>query len=233
MFVHSAHCVDSIDDVRETQPKLWRRVRRFNRPVQLAVAAAERALRDAADPSSVNLYSIAPCQTGSPEVYAWAQKVGARTPNTRPIRANPTHSLHAVDNLALSAVAILVGSKARGVDIGGPPIKKKKKKEVAIEGGDDALVFAGDQASSSAGGAELGVALLLSNTAKPNAVRLTSIERVDAATPVSPTAHSALGLRGLIESLREATSSGRAIRYAVPAVDSDGLDEITIVGEAA
>ena len=53
--------------------RLRRDFRRFNLPVQLALAAATDVVTAAEDPSSMAVVSLAPCQNGSPELYQWAE----------------------------------------------------------------------------------------------------------------------------------------------------------------
>ena len=89
--------------IREATPELWRHVRRYNQPVQLALAAAEEVMQFSKDPSLAAVISLAPCQPGSPDLYRWGNVVtaGMAAGSLGNMRMNPTQTLHAVDNLAL------------------------------------------------------------------------------------------------------------------------------------
>ena len=233
MFVSSAHFIDNTSDVREQQPKTWRRVRRFNRPVQLAVAAAERALLAATDPSLVELVALAPCQAGSPEVLDWARKVNARAGKTTPIRANPTHGLHAVDNLALSAVAIAAGSKGRGVGLGGAAGQAWEALDIALRAtSDEVLLLCGDQERDDESG-DLGGAVLLSRvparSPSGRIIEIISVERQRERPLGEPAPHAARGLAALFATLDSAGHGQHS--YVVPARDGDGFDTIVVMAE--
>src|SRR2546421_7782669 len=103
--------------------RLRRDFRRFNLPVQLALAAATDVLPAAEDPASMAVVSLAPCQNGSPELYRWAEAAIAAGSAGRfgATRMNPTHTLHVIDNLALSAFAIAYGSDGYCLGVGGAP----------------------------------------------------------------------------------------------------------------
>jgi len=107
--------------IRESSPELWRQVRRYNQPVQLALAAAEDVIRFSKDPSQTAVISLAPCQPGSADLYRWGNVVtaGMATGTLGNLRMNPTQTLHAVDNLAMSAFAISHGNRAYCLGLGG------------------------------------------------------------------------------------------------------------------
>src|SRR5262245_62299319 len=63
--------------VRES-PELWRHVRRYNLPVQLALAAVEDIVAAATDPSTAGIVSLAPCQPGSTELFRWSEVIVER-----------------------------------------------------------------------------------------------------------------------------------------------------------
>ena len=191
---------------RESAPVLWRKVRRFNRPVQLAVAACDEVACHASDPTTAALVALAPCQSGSPELYASAMRLAARAPDDdTPFRVNPVHTLHAVDNLALSTVSIELANRAFGLGLGGAAGQAwegldvvRERFDAGLEG--EALLFGGDQESSEAGGDALGAAGLLSRAPRRLAgtgslVRIAGVEwHADgAATAERPHAVRALG----------------------------------------
>src|SRR5678816_2060999 len=107
--------------VREENPELWRQVRRYNKPVQLALAAADEVMRFSVDPSTAAVISLAPCQPGSADLYRWGHVVtaGMASGTLGNLRMNPTQTLHAVDNLALSAFAIAHGNRSYCLGLGG------------------------------------------------------------------------------------------------------------------
>src|SRR3954469_26050514 len=111
-LIASSQC-RQIQVVRESSPELWRQVRRYNQPVQLALAAAEDVIQHSADPSTAAGISLAPCQPGSADLYRWGHVVttGMANGTLGNLRMNPTQTLHAVDNLALSAFAIMHGNR--------------------------------------------------------------------------------------------------------------------------
>ena len=107
--------------VREEKPELWRHVRRYNKPVQLALAAADEVMRFSEDPSTAAVISLAPCQPGSADLYSWGHVVtsGMASGTLGNLRMNPTQTLHAVDNLAMSAFAIAHRNRAYCLGLGG------------------------------------------------------------------------------------------------------------------
>src|SRR5256885_14093928 len=98
----------SADQLPDEPARLRRDFRRFNLPVQLALAAATDVLPAAEDPASMAVVSLAPCQNGSPELYRWAEAAIAAGSAGRvgAARVKPTHKLHLIHNLPLSAFAI-------------------------------------------------------------------------------------------------------------------------------
>src|ERR1044071_1319576 len=98
--------------MRAEKPELWRQVRRYNQPVQLALAAADEVMKRSHDPATAAVISLAPCQPGSADLYRWGHIVtsGMAKGTLGNLRMNPTQTLHAVDNLAMSAFAIAHGN---------------------------------------------------------------------------------------------------------------------------
>src|SRR2546426_5407637 len=113
----------SADQLPAEPARLRRDFRRFNLPVQLALAAATDVVPAAVDPASMAVVSLAPCQNGSPELYRWAEAAIAAGSAGRfgATRMNPTHTLHVIDNLALSAFAIAYGTDGYCLGVGGAP----------------------------------------------------------------------------------------------------------------
>jgi hypothetical protein len=187
--------------IREESPELWRQVRRYNQPVQLALAAAEEVMRFSKDPSLAAVISLAPCQPGSADLYRWGNVVtaGMATGTLGNMRMNPTQTLHAVDNLALSAFAIAHGNRSYCLGLGGAAGQAWCGLEAVVERADEeALLMAGDQDAAEDGAPGLGVALLFSNRAKPyqplgRVVQLLSITRSTSRT-VDVKPHAATSL---------------------------------------
>ncbi|HYK20845.1 MAG TPA: hypothetical protein VEV42_08930, partial [Pyrinomonadaceae bacterium] len=119
-LVASAQKTDLLS-VRDSAPELWRQVRRYNQPVQLALAAADEVMRFSEDPSTAAVISLAPCQPGSADLYRWGSVVtaGMASGSLGNLRMNPTQTLHAVDNLALSAFAIAHRNRSYCLGLGG------------------------------------------------------------------------------------------------------------------
>src|SRR2546430_16050705 len=92
----------SADQLPDEPARLRRDFRRFNLPVQLALAAATDVLPAAEDPASMAVVSLAPCQNGSPELYRWAEAAIAAGSAGRvggtPVK--PRHTLARIGNLA-------------------------------------------------------------------------------------------------------------------------------------
>jgi hypothetical protein len=103
------------------QPELWREVRRFNLPVKLALAAAHRVVGSLARPRQARLIGLAPCRPGSPELRAISRELdaGFARGSCDRLRVNPIYTLHAIDNLALSALAIRLENREACVCLGG------------------------------------------------------------------------------------------------------------------
>ena len=219
--------------IREESPELWRQVRRYNQPVQLALAAAEDVMRFSDDPSSAAVISLAPCQPGSADLYRWGHVVtaGMATGTLGNTRMNPTQTLHAVDNLALSAFAIAHGNRSYCLGLGGAAGQAWCGLEAVTERGDEeVLLMAGDQNAAEDGAPGLGVALLFSTRAKPyqplgRVVRLLSITRSTNRTfKVEP--HAANGLAALLSAIVEHRSGH--MTYVVPPEHTDGFSRVTI-----
>ena len=152
--------------IREATPELWRHVRRYNQPVQLALAAAEEVMQFSKDPSLAAVISLAPCQPGSADLYRWGNVVvaGMAEGSLGNMRMNPTQTLHAVDNLALSAFAIAHGNRSYCLGLGGAAGQAWCGLEAVLERADEEiLLMAGDQDAAEDGAPGLGVALLFSN----------------------------------------------------------------------
>ena len=216
--------------VREARPELWRQVRRYNQPVQLALAAAEDVLRFSTDPSLAAVISLAPCQPGSADLYRWGHVVvsGMAAGSLGNMRMNPTQTLHAVDNLALSAFAIAHGNRSYCLGLGGAAGQAWCGLEAVLERlEDEVLLMAGDQDAAEDGAPGVGVALLFSSRARSvgRTVRLLSITRSTSKThKVKP--HAANGLAALLSAIVEHGSGHMS--YVVPPEHTDGFSGVTI-----
>ena len=236
-LIHSARCDDAA--ALQRQPELWRRVRRFNLPVQLAVAVGEEVAGAAEDPARAALISLAPAHSGSPELFDAIRSLGSlaiTAPHVNP-PLNPVITLHAVDNLALSALAITLGNQSYGLGLGGGAGQAWVALEVAWERlaagrESEVLVVAGDQFGERGSA----VALLFARHPAPypplgKTVRLVAVnrelrsEREFAAEP-----HAAAGLAALLAALADVTTTGRWI-YQVPAGHGDGRDRPELIWE--
>ena len=226
--------------IRELSPETWRRVRRYNLPVQLALAAAEQAIAASRDPSSAVIISLAPCQPGSADLYRWGDVVtsGMTKGSLGDMRMNPTQTLHAVDNLAMSAFAITYGNRADCLGLGGAAGQAWCGLEAAMEridaGAEEVLLMAGDQDTTDESACGLGLALLFSSRARPFApmdrsVRLIGIGRrlQDRNSEVVP--HAAGGLSALVSAVKQQKQG--LLSYDVPAEDTDGVSSVTVVLE--
>src|SRR6185295_8081236 len=185
---------DDLARVREAKPELWRQVRRYNQPVQLALAAADEVMRYSKNPSTAAVISLAPCRPGSADLYRWGDVVtsGMASGSLGDLRMNPTQTLHAVDNLAMSAFAIAYGNHADCLGLGGAAGQAWCGLEAVIErldgpkdeptASDEALLMAGDQDTTDESASGVGIALLFSRHPRPYApggkfLRVIRIER--------------------------------------------------------
>lgn len=240
-----------IATVRDGSPALWRELRRYNAPVQLAVAAAHEVAGHARVAAEAALISLAPCQAGSPDLHRWVRAVEEGSAQ----RMNPTHTLHSVDNLGLSVLSIALGNHAWGLGLGGAPGMFWVGLELICERSEpEVIVFGGDQASGYEGSAPEGVALLFTREPAPyvplgRALRLVGVERVRsfsgaatvedesvaaAAAPVHAAPNpllavipnAAAGARAMLALLRD-QPPGR-FDYLVPASHGDGVDQLIV-----
>ena len=181
--------------------------------------------------------SLAPCQPGSADLYRWGHVVtaGMATGTLGNLRMNPTQTLHAVDNLALSAFAISHGNHSYCLGLGGAAGQAwcgleavQERLDAGIEG--EALLMAGDQDAAEDGAPGLGVALLFSVRAKPyqplgRIMRLLSISRNRERTS-DVVSHAANGLAAFLSAIAE-QKHGR-VSYVVPLEHTDGLSGVTV-----
>ena len=222
--------------VREEKPELWRHVRRYNKPVQLALAAADEVMRFSQDAATAAVISLAPCQPGSADLYRWGDVVtsGMASGTLGNMRMNPTQTLHAVDNLAMSAFAIAHRNHAYCLGLGGAAGQAWCGLEAVIERLDagheeETLLMAGDQDAAEDDAAGLGVALLFSVHPKPystfeRCVRLVSTARNRQFSDVTP--HSANGLAALLSAIAKCASG--TLSYVVPMEHTDGMSAVTV-----
>ena len=234
VYLVAAAQEDDLARVRAEKPELWRHVRRYNKPVQLALAAADEVMRFSQDSSSAAVISLAPCQPGSADLYSWGHVVtsGMASGTLGNLRMNPTQTLHAVDNLAMSAFAIAHGNRAYCLGLGGAAGQAWCGLEAVHERlnagfEEEALLMAGDQDAAEDGSPGLGVALLFSTRIKPlqdRVVRLVSVSRSPAIVDVVP--HAANGLAALLSSIGEHRSG--LMSYVVPPEHTDGFSTVTV-----
>jgi hypothetical protein len=150
------------------------------------------------------------------------------------MRMNPTQTLHAVDNLAMSAFAIAHLNQAYCLGLGGAAGQAWCGLEAVVERLDagvdqEALLMAGDQDAAEDGAAGLGVALLFSVEARPYSVidrrvRLVSITRHREITDVVP--HAANGLGALLSAIAKCRPG--PLSYVVPVEHTDGLSSVRV-----
>ena len=227
--------------VRQASPEVWRQVRRYNLPVQLALAAASEVIGSSSDPSALAVVSLAPCRPGSADLYRWGQVVasGMARGDLGDTRMNPTQTLHAVDNLAMSAFAISQGNHAYCLGLGGAAGQAWAGLEAVQErlgaGREaEALLMAGDQDCAEDWAAGVGVALLFSAAPRPYSpagrpVRLVAVERERRPHAGSCVPHAAAGLCGLLSAI--AGHAGGPLSYRVPFEHSDGVDAVRVLLE--
>ena len=226
---------DDLERVRGETPELWRQVRRYNKPVQLALAAANEVMKFSQNASTAAVVSLAPCQPGSADLYRWGNVVtsGMASGTLGNMRMNPTQTLHAVDNLAMSAFAIAHRNHAYCLGLGGAAGQAWCGLEAVVErlsagNEEEALLMAGDQDAAEDEAPGLGVALLFSVHARPCAplarrVRLLSIVRQPQLAEVKP--HAANGLAAMWSAVARSNGS---LSYVVPAEHTDGASGVTI-----
>ncbi|HEY8187131.1 MAG TPA: hypothetical protein VIF64_13740 [Pyrinomonadaceae bacterium] len=236
--------------IQKTAPETWRRVRRYNLPVQLALAAAEEVIAAAGDPRRASVISLAPCQPGSADLYRWGDVVisGMTSGTLGDLRMNPTQTLHAVDNLAMSAFAITYGNQAECLGLGGAAGQawcgleavmeklswSEKADTGANESAEEALLMAGDQDRTDESATGIGVALLFSRQAKTYAplgrvVRLIRIERRAQPYISNIRPHASAGLCDFIAAIKEQKQG--LLSYDVPIEQTDGICSVKIVVE--
>jgi hypothetical protein len=242
-YLVAAAMVRSTVELPAAHPSLHRDFRRFNLPVQLALAAATDVIPAAEDPATIAVVSLAPCQNGSPELYRWAETAVARGAGTRfgATRMNPTHTLHVIDNLALSAFVIAHQSDGYCLGVGGAPGQAWGGLEAIgdrLAGGweREGLLMAGDQARAADASGGSGVALLFSARRQPYAplgkpVEFIGIERRRRPGPLPVSSHAAEGLCGLVRALMQPGRSAGRFAYVVPPEHTDGIDHVTVILE--
>jgi hypothetical protein len=227
--------------VRQASPEVWRRVRRYNLPVQLALAAAWEAVGSSSDPSALAVVSLAPCRPGSADLYRWARVVTAAMArgDLGDTRLNPTQTLHAVDNLAMSAFAISQGNRAYCLGLGGAAGQawaglEAIRERLAAGQETEALLMAGDQDCAEDCAKGVGVALLFSAaprqySTRGRTVRLVAVGRERRPHAEACVPHAAEGLCGLLSAVEG--HAGGPLSYRVPAEHSDGVDAVRVLME--
>jgi hypothetical protein len=214
---------------------LWREIRRYSPPIQLALAAGHAVVARVGAPADAALIALAPCHSGSPELHRWVREIAAGGAR----RMNPTHTLHAVDNLALSAFALALANHAWGMSLGGAPGMGWTALELVGERfatGDEqeAIVLGGDQLSGREVSPAAGIAIVFARERTAYAgryLRLLGVERSPIAAPCTVTPHAAHGLIAMTQALGAARPG--PFTYAVPPADGDGIDALSIAWEVA
>lgn len=230
--------VRDLVQARHSALDVWREVRRYDPPAQAALYAAHQVLKHARDPAHTALATVAPGRAGSPEMFQWVRRIEAGWGRERAgdaIRMNPVHTLHAVDNLALSALSLAIGARGFGVGLGGAPgqawsaldlLAQRIRQGPEVEG----LVFAGDQADAEAGGAVCGVALLFARGGtRPDAVARVSWDRSQPEV-TEPDRDVTVGLATLWQKVQH---HSRAPRWGIllPPTLVDGRTGLLVRGE--
>ncbi|MBA3501239.1 MAG: hypothetical protein H0T65_12750, partial [Deltaproteobacteria bacterium] len=160
--------------VTEVPRERVRDVRRFNAPVQLAVAAAHEVATHAVVPAEAALISLAPCQSGSPELHKWIRDISTESGGS--VKVNPTHTLHAVDNLALSVFSIALRNRAWAMSLGGAAGMFWTALELVLERDErEVIVLAGDQVSGVDASPAVGVAMLFAREPYADRPRLLAV----------------------------------------------------------
>lgn len=238
MYLIASSRQDNAGFVKKTYPELWRQVRRYNLPVQLSLAAAHEVIKNAENPETAALFSLAPCRVGSSDLYKWinSSSNSLKTGFVGNLRINPIYTLHVIDNLALSAFAMMQNNRAYCLGLGGAPGQAWAGIETVYErfltsSDNEILLMAGDQARVDTGEGALGAALLFSKQPKPylpinHPLRVLAVrrQRMDENVTVKP--HSAEGLSEFIKSINN-NIDGK-IKYVVSPEHGDGRDMITI-----
>ncbi len=232
---------NDLSGVRDTLPELWRQLRRFNLPVQLALAAIEEIASAAIDASTAEIISLAPSQPGSPDLFRWADVLVKRVRNGAlfDARMNPTHTLHVVDNLAMSAFAIAHRNQAYCLGLGGSAGQSWAALEIvqhrlAEHRDSEAFILGGDQELSPDTATGIGVALLFSSSPRlyrGRYVRLARIRREKRLHRKGVVPHAAAGLCAWLTAIDQHRDGSLA--YAVPDQHSDGIDAVTIETEVS
>jgi hypothetical protein len=197
-------------------------------------------MTDSEDPGTAAVISLAPCHSGSADLFRWVNAVtsGMASGDLGELRMNPTQTLHAVDNLAMSSFAINYGNRADCLGLGGAPGQAWCGLEAVLERfeiglTDEVLLMAGDQDSGTSD-TGLGIAFLFSSRPKPYAslnqvVRLVRIERQVRTAPADIQPHAAKGLSQLVSAINQQKQG--LLSYDVPRDQTDGLSSITVVAE--
>jgi hypothetical protein len=240
IFLTTSAIEHNISAVKENSPEVWRQIRRFNLPVQLALAAAHKVMAYATEPSQVALISIAPCQNGSPAIFRLGHAFIDRIENKKndEFRINPTYSLHVVDNLALSSLSIAFKNHAYCLGLGGAPGQVWAGLEVVQEvlasgRATEALLMAGDQDSSeNLTESGTGVAALFTKHKTPyensdKSIQFKNLDRTETDEFIAVKPHSADGLAAFLEEIVNRTQKKRFL-YSVPHQQTDGHNNISI-----
>ena len=150
---------------------------------------------------------------------------------------NPTYTLHAIDNLALSALAIDLQNHAPCLGLGGAAGQAWSALEWILEqpGDGETLLFAGDQIARRGPRRWASRRCFAPRPGDGKAIRLVAVERAPLGrftTAGPPRPDAATGLRRWLEALSSFAAHERGpFAYAVPPADGDGRDRIIVVAE--
>jgi len=242
MYIVASSVQDDLDKVRRTFPDIWRQIRRFNRPVQLAIAAGIEVALYADAPETATLISVAPSHPGSPEIFSWAHHLmeTRKDGDFSGAKMNPTHTLHAVDNLALSSLAIALRNHSYCIGLGGSPGQSWEALQMALEKNTDAdsevILVAGDQENALSISLSAGVAFLLSSKQNKHvslmkSILIKGILHSSLSAPVEPDLHSAKGFVNLAAFISRTDGFAGTLTYDVPPEQGNGAEQFTIVME--
>jgi hypothetical protein len=237
-FLVTSAVEHNLSTVKENFPKVWRQIRRFNLPVQLALVAAHRVMAYATDPAKVALLSIAPCQNGSPAIFHLVRTFIIGNKKNDDFRINPTYSLHVIDNLALSSLSIAFKNHAYCLGLGGTPgqvwVGLEVVQEILASGrATEVLLMAGDQESSeNVTETGTGVAALFTKSKmryehNGKYIRLKNLDSSETTEGFAVKPHSADGLAAFLNRIVDTTQSGNFWYIVVPE-DTNGHEKLSI-----
>lgn len=228
--------VQTYNDLEKAEGQIKKNIRRLNYPVQASLLSAYKLVSKIQLKESAGLFSVAPCNNGSLEIFNWAGLISQNIQSgaKKSFTINPVHTLHAVDNLALSMLSILFANKEYCIGFGGAAgqfwVALDKAVFMLLEGMfTEVLIFAGDIKDINQPDSTMGAALLLSTEYRADLkeschqIRKISHSRYDAFR--HPVKNSVEPMVRFIDALKNTKSS---FEYIVPQAISDGQNLFTI-----